>query len=372
MKKNLLFLLVGTLLCLVSCATIPQEEIVEKPIEEYKITYNLNGGELPEGEYNPLVYNSDSSDFTLVNPVRSGYNFVGWTEDEIGLNPIKTVTVKSGSIGDRTYFAKWNIISYNLTYKQIICCTAYDEEDNPFEVKSTIEDFNDSNNPLIYDREKTILLNNPTKEGYSFLGWIEEGNDCNNAKIDYIIPYKSSGDKCFVAIWAPKQIPVGIATLYQLQTIVYGKNNIKRPDWVIKVPVSDKYFFEKDYAKESDLQSSIIAASNKCLYKFAEWIGTKVSIERVGIEVRKDLNNVSFPSDNLQKINVEEPVIPVIYSLIKNREMVEYWEDADGGVWVLMRIPKENNVNNFIDSSVMIEDNEITLQSVLDLFSKTE
>ena len=71
---------------------------------EYKITYELNGGELPNNVPNPQVYTFESDDIDLPKPFKIGYKFVGWF-DEYG-NDVK-MKIYSHSSGDLTLFAKW-------------------------------------------------------------------------------------------------------------------------------------------------------------------------------------------------------------------------------------------------------------------------
>ena len=84
----------------------------------YHITYNLDGGTLAAEESNPETYTVETETFTLYNPTKPGYNFVGWrqpTETEASPN----VTIEKGSTGDRTYNAIWTTrkdLSYTVKY----------------------------------------------------------------------------------------------------------------------------------------------------------------------------------------------------------------------------------------------------------------
>ena len=70
----------------------------------YTITYNLAGGTV--ATTNPASYNFESENIILVNPTREGYIFAGWTGT--GLDAAtETVTIPTGSSGDRTYTAQW-------------------------------------------------------------------------------------------------------------------------------------------------------------------------------------------------------------------------------------------------------------------------
>jgi uncharacterized repeat protein (TIGR02543 family) len=76
---------------------------VWKPVE-YSITYNLDGGIVTVK--NPISYTIETNTFTLNNPVKAGYSFVGWTGSN-GTTPQKTVTILKGSMGNKTYTANW-------------------------------------------------------------------------------------------------------------------------------------------------------------------------------------------------------------------------------------------------------------------------
>ena len=78
---------------------------------KYEITYELNGGELPEGVSNPAEYTVES-DITLPIPTREGYNFVGWFDKENK----KIEKIAEGSTGDVELTAKWKIIIYTISY----------------------------------------------------------------------------------------------------------------------------------------------------------------------------------------------------------------------------------------------------------------
>lgn len=72
--------------------------------EQYTITYDLAGGSLAAP--NPGSYTSRTESFTLHNPTRSGYTFAGWTGTGLTV-PTVTVTIPTGSSGNRSYTATW-------------------------------------------------------------------------------------------------------------------------------------------------------------------------------------------------------------------------------------------------------------------------
>ena len=74
----------------------------------YNLTYELNGGTLSSA--NPAGYTIESAAITLNNPARTGYDFAGWTQEGVAGDPVMSVTIPAGSMGDRTYTAHWTAI----------------------------------------------------------------------------------------------------------------------------------------------------------------------------------------------------------------------------------------------------------------------
>ena len=72
----------------------------------YNISYDLAGGALPSGQSNPATYTVTQPSFTLVNPMRTGCLFAGWTGTGL-TEPTQTVTIAGYSTGDREYTATW-------------------------------------------------------------------------------------------------------------------------------------------------------------------------------------------------------------------------------------------------------------------------
>ena len=77
----------------------------------YDIKYTLNGGTVTG---NPTTYTRHSSTITLKNPTKIGYTFTGWTGSN-GTTKQKSVSIASGSTGDKTYTANWTPNVYTIT-----------------------------------------------------------------------------------------------------------------------------------------------------------------------------------------------------------------------------------------------------------------
>ena len=145
----------------------------------YTISYNLNEGTAT----NPTKYNSSCLAFTLNNPTREGYTFLGWTGSN-GSTPEMTVTVSPLWTGNKSFTANWEKTTntYNISYDL-----------NGGEMPSGIT------NPDSYTNEDSFTLNNPVREGYYFLGWT--GSNGETPQITVTIEVGTSGDLSYAAHW---------------------------------------------------------------------------------------------------------------------------------------------------------------------------
>ena len=73
-------------------------------VNQYTITYDLAGGTV---EGNPDTYTIETVAFTLKNPTKSGYTFTGWSGTGLDGENNMTVTIPTGSTGNRIYTAHW-------------------------------------------------------------------------------------------------------------------------------------------------------------------------------------------------------------------------------------------------------------------------
>ncbi len=145
----------------------------------YNITYNnLQNGVVDPA--NPATYTVEDAAITLANPTRTGYTFEGWTGTDIEGTAME-VTIPASSIGDREYTATWKPIVYDITYDLGGGSVATPNPD-----KYTIE-------------TADITLTNPTKLGYTFLGWT--GTDLAEPTMEVLIAKGSTGDRSYTATW---------------------------------------------------------------------------------------------------------------------------------------------------------------------------
>ena len=77
---------------------------------EYTISYELNGG--TNAESNPATFKIDTESFALAAPVRDGYEFAGWYEDE-GFNTPAAATIEKGTHANKKFYARWKKLLTN-------------------------------------------------------------------------------------------------------------------------------------------------------------------------------------------------------------------------------------------------------------------
>ena len=150
----------------------------------YKITYDLNGGSWKEGynNANPSYYTIED-EIILEAPSENGYEFTGWTGSN-GTTPQKDVTIKKGSTGDKKFKANWKTILYKIQYN--------------------LDGGNDHNaNQSSYSITSSFTLKEPTKCGYTFIGWI--GSNGSSPEKTVTIS-NETGKRTYTAKWEKREL----------------------------------------------------------------------------------------------------------------------------------------------------------------------
>ncbi len=111
-------------------------------IEEYHITYELNGGKNVDANIDTYTINSD--DIVLANPTNKGASFDGWFYDAQFTN--RATQISKGSWGDKKFYAKWTPYTYTIHYlsgSRVAGTTASDEKqyDVPKQLKDAVDVF---------------------------------------------------------------------------------------------------------------------------------------------------------------------------------------------------------------------------------------
>ena len=123
-------------------------------IDTYTITYNLNGGSLEQGKTNRETYTIETDTFTLYNPSKVGYTFIGWSENTEEATTTKTIT--KGTTGNKVIDANYEINTYIVNFI---------DQGSPYGQNEEVE----------YN-QKATRPSDPSKEGYTFKHWSLEEN----------------------------------------------------------------------------------------------------------------------------------------------------------------------------------------------------
>ena len=217
----------------------------------YTISYDLDGGAMPEGVTNATTYTIESQPITLNAPIREGYTFAGWTG--MGLNEATTsVIIATGSTENRSYKATWTINQYTMTFvlnngeENVVKVQDYNSDLTapvptktgytfkgwdtqvpskvPAENKSFTAQWEAITYTISYDLDggampegvtnattytiesQPITLNAPIREGYTFAGWT--GMGLNEATTSVIIATGSTENRSYNATWTVNQYTI--------------------------------------------------------------------------------------------------------------------------------------------------------------------
>lgn len=144
-------------------------------LENYTITLDTSGGDALDD----IRYTMKSEPITLPTPTRNGYEFIGWTGEDI-TTPQTSVKIPKGSTGNKAYTANWKVIEYTITL---------DTNGGPAmaSIRYTVED-------------SVTLRIPPDRPGYEFSGWVLDGSG-QFPSTPMIIPAGSTGDRIYKTEW---------------------------------------------------------------------------------------------------------------------------------------------------------------------------
>ena len=212
----------------------------------YDITYNLNGGQ--ELSRNITRYAEISLPHTLNEPTREGYAFIGWTGGN-GNIPQKNITITSKTTGNKNYIANWALYgdansdgkvneidaivmtkyvngvqttNINLTTADLNADGKVDDIDcaiftkylsganikfpynagNIYEITYNLNGGQELSRNITRYAEISLpyTLNEPTREGYAFIGWTGSNGDIPQKNVT--ITSKTTENKNYIANWA--------------------------------------------------------------------------------------------------------------------------------------------------------------------------
>ncbi|MDD6469432.1 MAG: leucine-rich repeat protein [Bacilli bacterium] len=140
------------------------------------VKYDNNGGNSEKGSETI----KRARNYVDNNAEKSGYDFHGWLLTDYAID-------SKSHYASINLEAQYNVITYNISY--------------------TLNGGSSSTQlPTTYSTEEAISIPNPTKEGYTFLGWT--GLDIPTPTVDYVIPVGSIGNKSYIANWKANEYTI--------------------------------------------------------------------------------------------------------------------------------------------------------------------
>jgi len=167
----------------------------------YNVTLDSMGGTMDEPDNCLITYDSA---YSLPIPYKTGYSFDGWftkpNKSGTKLTSNDGQAINKWNIAENvTIFAAWDIINYTISYE-----LNYGKLNIP-----NISSYNIESDP--------IVIQNPTREGFDFVGWI--GTDITEPIKNLILPTGSFANRVYGAKWVKNSSFVAIASVSDLQNI---------------------------------------------------------------------------------------------------------------------------------------------------------
>ncbi|HHU55574.1 MAG TPA: hypothetical protein GXZ48_02630 [Acholeplasmataceae bacterium] len=315
-------------------------------LDEYEITYHLNGGE--NNENNPNTYTILDDTIHLHPPTKAGHKFIGWYK-ESDFSDEECLEIEANSFGNLNLYAKWEEIEYPINYH-------FAGEIN--------------NNPSTYTISQSIILNIPIKSGYEFLGWYDNP-DFSGAPVSEI--KQSIGEINLYGKWE-------IVVYDIIYDTAGGINNSENPDSytildniTFNNPIKDGYTFDGWYLSpdyQGNKITEIPQGSSGLVYLYAKW---KIIAYTITYHLNGGTNDPRNPHTFTieTNLNIKNPVksgyeflgwyldedFNILYKneLIKdNINLYAKWEiiyytieyDLNGGYW--QYYDKSNLIYNFL------------------------
>ncbi len=309
-------------------------------LAEYEISYlNLYSDKVE----NPQKYTVETPTITLKNPTRTGYEFVSWIGTDINGSEA-LVVIPQGSYGERTYRAQWEPNQYVVTFVPDEDCTVLlpdgvEQFENPITItydesydlpsafkrgymykgwtdgekvytKGVWKILADTSiapvweiinyqlsynlaegaladgvrNPETYTVvSEDILLNNPSRFGYSFSGWTSVITDGENVstvetpRAEYVIANNSVGNIDFTAVWQGNPHRINLHTNggtadYSVVNVVFGS------EYSIPDAFRTGYTFKGWFDNNSNQFGSGVWSIDNDIDVYAKWTANQYNI----------------------------------------------------------------------------------------------
>ena len=226
----------------------------------YAVTLTTNGGTIVSG--NVTQYTAGTGATLPTNVTKTGHTFAGWYANE-DLSGNRITNIGTNEFGDKTYYAKWYVNSYNV---------------NLLTNGGTI---NRGNVTSYTFGNGATLPTDVTRTGFAFAGWYAN-SDFSGDRV-YDIPSDATGDKTFYAKWTNEYTVTFEdfdGTVLKTETVPNG-GDATPPD----NPVREGYDFagwDGDYTNvTSDRTITATYTTKRLTVTFKDFDGTTLKTETV-------------------------------------------------------------------------------------------
>ena len=239
----------------------------------YTVTFDPNGGMMPEEAEANRSVTYDQSYGTLPTPTLTGHTFEGWYTDVDGGEQI-TESTSVRITANQTLYARWTANIYTITY---VC---------------NLSDVSNSN-PRSYTYGNAMTLNDLAKTGYTFGGWFTDSS-CSEENQVTGITATDIENKTFYAKWTANQYTVTFDANKGMVTPASMTVTYDRPYGELPTPTRANYTFLGWFTTATssvkvEASTAMTRAEDHTLY--AQWAakdtnlwvgGTKVTVAGSG------------------------------------------------------------------------------------------
>ncbi|MGL4985573.1 MAG: hypothetical protein ACRC5H_00355 [Treponemataceae bacterium] len=119
--------------------------------------------------------------------------------------------------------------------------------------------------------------------------------------------------------------------------VVYGKDDIPRPDWVVRGKKSSDFHYEVGDGKLATFSNSKVRAESSARERIALWIKADVAVVLKNYAQDAGLGDVREVIDFMDRVSTQSAEVS-----LRGVAFDDVWEDKDGTVYVLAGIPMES------------------------------
>lgn len=310
--------------------------IVFAESEEYSLSFETNGGS------NVYTISNIPSETTIIldsyNPTKEDNTFAGWYSDTDLTNKITSIKI----VEDTTIYAKWySNETYSLTYELDGGTLAID---NPTTYQESTESF---------------TLNNPTKEGYDFVEWLDEED--NSLGEIVTIEQGTTGNKTFKATYKLSDYTTTFTNTDIENEIHHFNDNL---DLTLYTPTKEGYVFAGWYLEETFTTKITKVTIKGDTTIYAKWL-KKVTITT---------NYLDEKNNSIKQSKVEEKIEEDKYTtkpeIINGYKLNETKQPTNASGTVSNKNITVNYYYNKINK-VTIKDNNDTIKVMGEVLSNT-